>query len=207
VHHHGEWVQPALRRKITDAAIGNDLGVAYGSTMPDLLETLDTYLRSDDSQPDCMMLSDLDGFLTGIVCTPKPVTNWADVAFGAGATVPNHIMQLTRQRLQDIDDQLTAQPPVLEPVFWQAPEGHAIAMDWREGFMDAVKLNTSLWDKFGQSSKGAKLMLPILVHMFDDSGNSLMGVAQEDIDETLDVAADAILQVVPAIYREMREVG
>ncbi len=47
-------------------------------------------------------------------------------------------------------------------------------------------------------------MMPILVHMFDESGNSVLGLAQEDIDETLDVAADAILQAVPLIYQDMQ---
>jgi hypothetical protein len=27
---------------------------------------------------------------------------------------------------------------MLEPVFWQSKEGHVIAMDWCEGFMDAL---------------------------------------------------------------------
>ncbi|MEJ8563381.1 YecA family protein [Yoonia sp. GPGPB17] len=175
--------------------------------MPDLFQELDAYLQSEGSPPDCLMLSDLDGFLTGIACTPVPVANWADVAFGAGARVPPRIMQLTRKRLNDITASLSAEPGLLEPVFWQAPEGHAIAMDWCEGFMEAVKLNTVRWDKFAQSTTGAKLLMPILVHMFDDSGNSLFGIAQEDIDQTLEAAAEAIPQTVPLIYREMKMLG
>lgn len=112
--------------------------------MSDLLGELDTYLRSDDSPADCLMLSDLDGFLTGLACTPKPVANWFDVVFGAGASVPSYIKQLVEHRLKDIETLLSAQPGVLEPVLWQAPEGHAKAMDWCEGFMEAVKLNTTL---------------------------------------------------------------
>ena len=77
-------------------------------------------------------------------------------------------------------------------------------MDWCEGFMEAVKLNVSIWNTFGQSATGAKLMLPVLVHMFDDGGNSMFGLAQEDIDVTLEAAAEAIQQVVPLIYREIR---
>lgn len=172
--------------------------------MPDLLTELDHFLQSDDSPPDCLMLSDLDGFLTGVACTPKPIANWADLAFGKGAAVPARITELTLQRLDDITSSLTATLPVLEPVFWQAPEGHAIGMDWCEGFMEAVKCEAALWDAFGQSPNGAKLMLPILIHMFDHDGNSLFGLAQEDIDEAIEAAAQAIPQVVPAIYREMR---
>ncbi len=174
--------------------------------MPDSLQELVAYLQSDESPPDCLMLSDLDGFLTGVVCTPATVANWADVAFGAGAKVPTRIVDLLEQRLDEIKRALSAEPGLLEPVFWQAPEGHAIAMDWCEGFMEAVRLNANLWDEFGQSTVGAKLMLPILVHMFDDDGNSLFGLAQEEIDQTLDAASQAIPQVVPLIYREMQTV-
>ncbi len=173
-------------------------------SMSDNLFELDAYLQSDDSPANCMMLSDLDGFLTAVVCTPTSIPNWADVAFGAAASVPQRIMDLTTQRLEAIKATLSSATPVLEPVFWQAPEGHAIAMDWCEGFIEAIKLNPKPWDEFGQSPHGAKLMLPILVHMFDDDGNSVFGLSEEDIDESLAVAGDAIPQVVPLIYRGLR---
>jgi len=174
--------------------------------MSDELRELDAYLQSDDSPADCLMLSDLDGFLTGVVCTPTPILNWSDHVFGAQADVPTRIMELTKQRLNLISASLSSATPVLEPVFWQAPEGHAIAMDWCEGFMEAVKLNPKPWDDFGQSPHGAKLMLPILIHLFDDDGQSVFGLAEEDIDEALAVAGDAIPQVVPLIYRDIQGV-
>ncbi len=34
------------------------------------IERLDTFLMSDDSPENCMQISDLDGFLTGILCSP-----------------------------------------------------------------------------------------------------------------------------------------
>lgn len=34
------------------------------------LDRLDEYLSSDDSPEECMMISDLDGFLHGIACSP-----------------------------------------------------------------------------------------------------------------------------------------
>ncbi|WP_413785673.1 hypothetical protein [Cognatiyoonia sp. IB215182] len=71
--------------------------------------------------------------------------------------------------------------------------------------MEAVKLDVATWDTFGQSAIGAKLMMPILVHMFDNDGNSMFEIAEENIDQTLKVAAEAVLQVVPLIYREMRQ--
>ena len=37
----------------------------------DMLEELDEFLLSDDAPEDCLQLSDLDGFLTGIVVGPE----------------------------------------------------------------------------------------------------------------------------------------
>ena len=48
------------------------------------LEALDSYLFSDFSPDECMMLSNLDGFLTGIVICPEsiPPIEWLPVIWG-----------------------------------------------------------------------------------------------------------------------------
>ena len=48
-----------------------------GTSMSDEidLEALDAYLSSDDSPDDCMMLSDLEGFLHRVVCSPDRQTS------------------------------------------------------------------------------------------------------------------------------------
>lgn len=172
--------------------------------MTDHLSILDSYLSSDESPDDCLMLSDLDGFLHGVVCCPDPIVEWMDIALGEANEVPGNITKIVDKRLKEIRERLEAQNGPIEPIFWKAPEGHAIAMDWCEGFMQAVKLRPEKWDAFSQTDKGSRMMLPILVHMFDDDGNSLFDLAQEDVDETLDAAANAIPTIVPSIYREIR---
>ena len=92
----------------------------------------------------------------------------------------------------------------LDPLFWEKEDGTLIAMDWCEGFMRAVKMRPERWEAFAQTDTGAKLMLPILVHMIDDRGKSEMGVPQEELTSTLDAAAEAIPTVVPAIYQHIR---
>ena len=37
------------------------------------LEALDGFLSSDDSPNGCMMLSDLDGFLHSVICSPVSI--------------------------------------------------------------------------------------------------------------------------------------
>jgi len=174
--------------------------------MMDTLATLAAYLSSDDSPDECMVISDLDGFLTGVACSPAPIPTeeWLQVAFGEKDTVPDTIVALVEAKLANIQEILASQSAPIEPVLWLAPEGHTIAMDWCEGFMEAVKLRPEKWDAFMKTDRGAELMMPILVHMFDENGNSLFGLAQEEIDDTLDAASEAIPSAVPAIYKHIR---
>jgi uncharacterized protein len=173
--------------------------------MPDLDE-LDRYLSSDQRPDECLGLSDLDGFLTGVACCPEhiPVMEWLDVALGSLDEVPGRIVAIVTARYVEIKECLEQQLEPIEPVFWESPEGNVIAMDWCEGFMDAVKLRPERWEAFNQTDKGAQLMMPIVVHMFDEEGNSMFGLLQEDIDEVLDAAAEAIPSTVPAIYKHLR---
>jgi uncharacterized protein len=174
--------------------------------MPDL-EKLDAYLVSDDAHPDSMGLSDLDGFLTGIACSPEevPEEEWLNHALGSAEETPGAIVELVHDMLGDIIERLVHSGP-LDPLFWEKQDGTVIAMDWCEGFMDAVKMRPERWDAFAQTDGGSKLMLPILVHMIDDNGKSEFGIPPEDLDETLAAAAEAIPTVVPAIYQRIRMV-
>ena len=154
-----------------------------------------------------MSISDLDGFLAGIACSPEPIPSdeWLNVALGDPDAVPVAHKHSVEALYEDTLSRLKNDQP-LEPVFWEKPDGTVIAMDWCEGFMDAVKLRHERWDAFAQTDTGARLMLPNLVHMIDDQGNSMMGVPPEELDETLDTAAEAIPMAVPAIYRGIRKI-
>ena len=39
------------------------------------LDELDQYLSSDESPEDCMMLSDLDGLLHGVICSLSSISS------------------------------------------------------------------------------------------------------------------------------------
>jgi uncharacterized protein len=43
-------------------------------------------------------------------------------------------------------------------------------------------------------------MTPILLHMTDEQGNSIMGITQEKLDKALDKAAEVIPETVARIY-------
>jgi len=171
------------------------------------LEKLDRYLSSDDSHDECMMLSDLDGFLTAVVCSPEIIRpeEWLNMALGQTMGTPDWVLKMLIQMHQDILDGLEQPSPFIEPVFWEAAEGHVIAMDWCEGFMQGVSLQPDKWLRLNESKHGTAFMTPIMVHMLDDHGNSLMGIAQEELDQVLDDAAKRIPDVVPKIFSFWRK--
>lgn len=167
------------------------------------LAALDAFLHSDSSPDDCMQLSDLDGFLTSVICSPVMImpSEWLPVALGTQQIdIPVEILELIMQRYNEIVEGLNSEPPVLEPVFWQAKEGHVIAMDWCEGFMDAVSLRKDDWDGLLSTKRGNDWMCPIMSHLFDEEGVSLSGVSERELDAHLDRSAKKIPETVPLIF-------
>jgi uncharacterized protein len=148
-------------------------------------------------------LSDFDGFLTGIVCSPDLITpsQWLLIALGGQLTdVPFDIIDLIMQRYNEIVAALNHEPPQLEPVFWQAKEGHVIAMDWCESLMDAFHLNSDSWNELLRSDTGRDWMFPILAHVVDDHDRSLVGASEVQMVALLESAADMIPETVPYIF-------
>ena len=167
------------------------------------LAALDAFLSSEDSPDDCMMLSDLDGFLHGVICSPVMITSeeWMTVALAANpVNVPDWVLHDITDLYIGIAKGLAESPAIVEPIFWQAKEGHVIAMDWCEGFMQAVSLRPKEWLRLIESGSDGHLMTPIMHHMLDDNGNSAMGVSQEELDEVLAEAAEEIPKAVSGIF-------
>ena len=171
------------------------------------LEALDAYLMSDDSPDDCMVLSDLDGFLHGVVCSPVaiPMQEWLRKAMGGRVDgLPPEIRQTIIDIYENIQVGLALDEPEVEPIFWEAKAGHVIAMDWCEGFMDAVSLRPKEWLRLTESGTSGHLMTPILCHIMDDYGNSVLGIRKEDLFDTLAQAAEDIPTAVAAIHEFWR---
>jgi uncharacterized protein len=117
-------------------------------------EELDTYLMSDESPEECFMLSDLDGFLHGVACSPEvvPIEEWMAVVLGASESeLPDAVVKTVANRYADICQGLALDEPEVGPVFWQNRDGDVIAMDWCEGFMQAVALRPRQWLRLTES--------------------------------------------------------
>lgn len=86
------------------------------------------------------------------------------VALGADpANVPEWVLNDLTDLYMGIAQGLVANTPVVEPIFWQAYEGHVIAMDWCEGLMQAVALTPKEWLRLTESGTDGHLVTPIMV--------------------------------------------
>ena len=167
------------------------------------LDQLDQYLSSDESPEDCMMLSDLDGLLHGVICSPSPISSDVWMIAGLGAEpkeLPDWVVNTLTDRYMEIAQGLAHDPMVVEPIFWQAKAGHLIATDWCECFMKAVSLNPREWLRLSESGSDGHLMPSILLYMIDEEGNSMMGITQDQLDKALDQASEVISDTVARIY-------
>ena len=141
------------------------------------LDDLDYYLSSDSAPPECMLLSDLDGFLTGLVVGPEaiPPSEWLPVIWGGESpqfddenqaqAVLGAIMGRYNEIVRQIDEEM------VQPILWRAGET-VIASDWAYGFAQTIALRPRQWMKMVKSDAGM-LLLPIMMlceaeNLFDD---------------------------------------
>lgn len=170
----------------------------------DWLEELDVFLSSDESPDGCMKLSDLDGFMHGVVCSPQKIhpQEWISVACGTNALdVPDWVIEEMLAHHGEIYLKLLRHKPVVEPIFWQDPKGHVIAMDWCEGFMKAVSLRANLWLRLVESGSHGHLVTPIIVHLMDENDIAPVGLPRKMLHKTLDKAAEQIPEAVEGIFQ------
>ncbi len=177
------------------------------------LEVLDRFLMSDRSPPDSMMLSDLDGFLTGIVIGPELVlpSEWMPVIWGgeapefADAAEAKAVLGAIMSRYNEIIGQIAAE--TFAPIFWTTRNGTVIAADWAEGFLQAIMLRADAWGPLFKSKRDGHLLLPILALCGDEHGESLLGLPPDEEDRVMAEATDFIPDCVTAIANYWRAKG
>jgi uncharacterized protein len=177
------------------------------------LEALDDFLMSDRAPSESMMLSDLDGFLTGIAVGPELIlpSEWLPLIWGGEApefsneaeakTILGAIMGRYNEILRQVEDE------ALEPVFWADRDGTFIAADWAEGFLQAIILRADAWKRLFKSKRDSQLLFPILALCGDENGDALLGLAPDEEDTVMEEAAEFIPACVIAIAAYWRAKG
>ena len=173
------------------------------------LDALDDFLMSDHAPDDGMGLSDLDGFLTGIVVGPELIlpSEWLPVIWGGQEpefetedemrTVLGTIMG----RYNEIAACFNGDSDDFEPIFWEGPEGEVIASDWAGGFLDAVALRPKAWEPLIESDNAGILMAPLFLL------NGDMEIADNAVDknEWLAEASDMVPTCIAGIHEFWRD--
>ncbi len=116
-----------------------------------------------------MDLSELDGFLAGLLAgpVPVPVAEWLDEVWDheepayADAAEEAAVRGAIIAHFATIEAALDASPLAYAPILWQDGAGATVAEDWAAGFMQAVSLRSDAWQPALADEDASLLLIPI----------------------------------------------
>jgi uncharacterized protein len=178
---------------------------------PVSLDDLAYFLNSDAAPQGCMDLSELDGFLAGLVAGPEvvPRQEWLAEVWDneepdyADEAEQEAIEQAIFDRYAAIEAGLDATPLGYSAILWQDEAGTTVAEDWAAGFMQAVTLRAKAWQPALADEDASVLLIPIasLAGMTlpeDERGGQAM------TDDALDGLMQDAEQVLPVCVLGLR---
>jgi uncharacterized protein len=133
------------------------------------LDELANFLNSDSAPHGCMDLSELDGFLAGLVAGPETVPRdellaeiWDNEEPDyADAAEKDAVEEAILDRYAAIEAGLDANPLGYAAILWQDEAGTTVAEDWAAGFMQAVTLRAKEWQPALADEDASMLLIPI----------------------------------------------
>lgn len=116
-----------------------------------------------------MDLSELDGFLAGLVAGPVavPTAEWLAEVWDheepdyADAAHKAAVLQAIFAHYAAIEQALDASPLGYAPILWQDASGTTVTEDWAAGFMQAVSLRPQAWQPALADEDASLLLIPI----------------------------------------------
>lgn len=173
------------------------------------LSLLESFLMSERAPADCMQLSDLDGFLTGIVIGPERIAleEWMPLVWNGEPEFETpaeraRIVGIVLARHEEVLWTLTQSPEEFAPIFWQDEDGEPDAQDWAEGFLEAIRLRADAWTPLFESEEHSVVITPIAALWQDDDAASDRDDAEEA--RLRAEATDLVPAAVIAIFRFWR---
>ena len=164
-----------------------------------------------------MDLSELDGFLAGLIVGPEliPPSEWLPVVWNGEE--PDFITEAEAEavlgaimrRYDDIAASLDGDVSTYMPIFWEHDDGTPIVEDWAYGFMHAVSLRTEAWDAVLRDEDSAILLIPIgiiasqVAAVEDD--NDDMVLPDEALDELMRDSDTTMIASVIGLHRFWRD--
>ncbi len=116
-----------------------------------------------------MDLSELDGFLAGLIAGPEavPRDEWLPEVWDneepdyADDAEQDAVEQAIFDRYDAIEEGLDATPLAYAAILWQDEAGTTVAEDWAAGFMQAVSLRAKAWQPALADEDASMLLIPI----------------------------------------------
>jgi uncharacterized protein len=145
----------------------SDSIAADGDTVS--LDELAQFLNSANAPQGCMDLSELDGFLAGLVAGPDIVPRDEWLAEVWDNEEPDYqddaeqeaVEQAIFDRYAAVEAGLDATPLGYTAILWQDEAGTTVAEDWAAGFMQAVSLRAKAWQPALTDEDASMLLIPI----------------------------------------------
>ncbi len=133
------------------------------------LDELAHFLNSSSAPQGCMDLSELDGFLAGLIAGPEIVPREEWLAEVWDNEEPDYlddaeqeaVEQAIFDRYDAIEVGLDATPLAYAAILWQDEAGTTVAEDWAAGFMQAVSLRAKAWQPALADEDASMLLIPI----------------------------------------------
>ncbi|MBO9395849.1 YecA family protein [Shimia sp. R9_2] len=169
--------------------------------------TIEEFMETQSTGGSCTSVSQLDGYLTGVICSPQsvPAYEWLHVALGAPEDLPESVIIAVGGLHDDILAGLE-ESKHLAPVFDETAEGDMDPTSWCAGFLAAAALRPDSWTANGLHLSHQDFLLPLLDFLND--GKIHVSHRTNAIDTFVfadrDILVDLIPFVVPMMYHEFK---
>jgi uncharacterized protein len=131
---------------------------------------LEQFLLSDSTPLDSMGLSELDGFLTGIIAGPVTMAEheWMPLLWGSGtpryrsAEQRLHVHDALARRYAEISQALSGSPDDALAIYIESSDDIIIiASSWAGGFLQAMEMRPEAWLPLIQDERPSIFLIPI----------------------------------------------
>jgi len=117
------------------------------------IDLLDAFLLSDHVHESAMTVSELDGFLTGVLIGQELIlpSEWIPIVWGEqspdfeSAEQAETISALVIARYNQINFGLSQSPPAIEPLIMEDGNGDLLGEIWAAGFVTAIEIRAKSW--------------------------------------------------------------
>ncbi|HEU0221402.1 MAG TPA: UPF0149 family protein [Paracoccaceae bacterium] len=172
------------------------------SSIEERLERLEEYLSDPEHGDEVMLLSELDGFLAGIVVCPELImpSEWLEEVWGGEGPVfeevgeANEAMGLIVAHYNDVLRFLGAKGRYA-PILDLDNDGSLLWELWAVGFGKAVALRAPAWAAYLEGSEEVGGAFAVLIRLAEiaDGGDWTKAERDDDIDEAIDQHAEELI--------------